>query len=257
METIKNATVQQSAKHLIKGILTTTAYYQLAASLLLASVFTTTTWAQQYQPPSGDPPSGPLVSNGSRNGCGEQYEIPLTVLAPTTHVGQTTTTTPTLTWFVPATDTYRVEVSFYTLDQQDQPNELVQLLEYVGNASGIVEFTLPTNESGLRADQRYLWQVRIACTPDSPIYDQSFVSVIDVKTPPAELTLALDRAQTPSEKADIYASAGYWYDALREARLSPDGLERNQLTQSLLAELVASESGQHGEFLTQIADHVD
>ncbi|MEM9006812.1 MAG: DUF928 domain-containing protein [Cyanobacteria bacterium P01_F01_bin.86] len=230
----------------------------LAASLLLAlgGLVPAAAWAQQYQPPAGDPPSGPIVSNGTRESCDGNYEIPLTVLAPTQHVGQTTTATPTLMWFVPATTPYRINLSLYA-SRDNQPPELLQQIEYVENTSGLVSFTLPEDDFPLTSGQRYLWEVSLACTPESPIYDQAFVSELDIREPPAALVADLAAAQTSLEKAEIYASAGYWYDALREALIAADMSGTQSLVKSLLYELAAVENGIQGQFLTQIAETLD
>ena len=239
----------------ILGLFDPKVRWWVAAGLLLTSfsIMGSAALAQQYQPPTGDPPSGSTGSNASRLSCGEQYEIPLTILAPTRHVAQTTTITPTLAWFIPATDPYRISLSLYTVNQ-DQPPELLQQLEYVESASGIVRFTLPEDKFELTSGQRYLWQVSLACTPDSPIYDQSFVSELEIKDPPASLTAALITAQTPLEKAELYAAAGYWYDALREALIAADKSDTARIARSLLHELAESEGGIHGQFLSEIAE---
>ena len=222
-------------------------------SLTSLAVVAPTASAQQYQPPTGDPPGGPRGSNGSREGCGRAYGIPLTALAPTQHVGQTTTTTPTFIWFIPATSPYRIDLSFYTFND-DQQRELLHQVEYVDSTSGLVKFTLPADEFNLSPGQVYQWQVSIACTPDGPSYDQSFISTLEVVAPPDSLTTALATAQTPAEKAEIYAEAGYWYDALREAMDASDNFNPDGFTGSLLHQLAETEGGLHGYYLTQIIE---
>ena len=245
-------------KRFTKQPLDPKAYGQLAASFLLIS-FTVTplvALAQDYQPPPGEPPSGPVLSSGTRDSCGENYEVPLTVLAPTQHVGQTTTTTPTLAWFVPTTDTYRIKLSLYTANE-NQPPELLQQIQYVESGSGIVSFTLPEDTFQLNLGQRYLWEVNLACTPDSPMYSQLFISELDIQEPSATMISALTTAQTALERAEIYAGAGYWYDALREALIASENSDTDDVVRSLLHQLAESEGGTHGQFLTQIADTVE
>ena len=250
-----SATVCSSPSHPARQLLTPPNGFRLAAGIVFTAFLFTplVTWAQQYQPPAGDPPTGPVVSNGTRDSCGETYEIPLTVLAPSRHVGQTTTTTPTLAWFVPATTPYRISLSLYTLEE-DQSLELVKQFEYVESASGLVSFTVPEEDFQLQSGQRYLWEVGLACTPDSLIYDQAFVAELDIRETSPSLTAALANAQTPLEKAEIYAGAGYWYDALSEALIAAENSDTDSSVQSLLDELAESEGGMHGQFLTQIAE---
>ena len=254
---MRNVTVCLSPGHSARRLFTPKNCCQLAASLLVTSfAVNSAAWAQQYQPPAGDPPSGPILSSGTRDSCGENYEIPLTVLAPTQHVGQTTTATPTLTWFVPTTGDYRTKLSLYTINDNQLP-ELLQQIQYEESASGIVSFTLPEEEFQLNPGQRYLWEVNIACTPDAPTYSQLFVSELDIQEPSVLLTSALATAQTAVERAEIYASAGYWYDALREALIAAENPDNDELARSLLHQLAELEGGIHGQYLTQIADIVE
>lgn len=241
-----------------RRLLTGQSCFLLATGLLFTSfaLAPLNSWAQQYQPPTGDPPSSPRVPAGTRDSCGETYEIPLTVLAPSQHVGQTTTITPTLAWFVPTTTPHRINLSLYTVNE-GQPPELVNQLEYVESASGLVTFTVSEDEFHLRSGQRYLWEFNLACTPDSLIYDQAFVSELDIREPSPSVTAALATAQTPLERAEIYASAGYWYDALREALIASDNSSTNSSVRSLLYELAELEGGTHGQFLTQIAETLE
>ena len=235
--------------------------YQLTNGLLLTllsltslSMMAPAVWAQQYQPPTGEPPGGPRGSNGSRDACGEAYAIPLTGLAPLQHMGQTTTTTPTFVWFIPATAQYSITLSFYKSSEGSRP-ELLHEVEYSDTTSGIVEFTLPADdEFELSLNQPYEWQVSIDCNPNSLGYDQSFVSTLEITEPPTTLTEALAAAQTPVEKATIYAEAGYWYDALREAMIASDNSNRDSIASSLLNELAELEGGLHGYYLTQIIE---
>lgn len=212
-------------------------------------------WAQTYQPPEGDPPSGPYISNGSRTGCNEQLAIPLTALVPTGHVGQTTSTTPSLVWFVPASAPYRIGLSVYRVTGEEDP-EFVTQTEYVETgerAPGIASFTLPAAESSLMPGQRYLWEVSLACQPDSPLYDQSFVAEIAIAAPTPALTTALTAASTPRQKAEIYASEGYWYDALPAALQISDPVERDQMLNILLTELAELENDLQRERLLEIS----
>ena len=258
---MRNLTVYLFLKHVArrlcapKKLFIPKNYFPLAAGLLFTSLAPLSAWAQPYQPPTGDPPSGSISSSGTRDSCGEHYEVPLTVLAPSQHVGQTTTTTPTLMWFVPTTDPYRIKLSLYTINGNQSP-ELLQQIQYVENASGIVSFTLPEEDFQLDSGQRYLWEVNLACTPDAPTYSQLFISELDIQEPPASLISDIAAAQTPLERAEIYAQAGYWYDTLREALIAAENADTNDLAQSLLYELAESEGGMHGQFLTQIADTI-
>ena len=208
--------------------------YQLILGTLLLMAPLNPVQAQQYNPPSGSPPQTATGSNGSR-GCQGLYDVPLVGLAPTlmNHVGQTTTTTPTLAWFVPTAEPYRIRVSLYTIDQEN----LLYETEYEDSVSGIISFSIPEGV-GLEPDERYLWEVNIACDLDNPTYQEYFIAEVDIVSPPAELISALSLAPTSSEKASLYAEAGYWYDAFKEALGASEDVS---FVQTLLANLADSE----------------
>ena len=207
--------------------------------------------AQQYKPPSGSPPQTATGSNGSR-GCRGIYDVPLVGLAPTVmnHVGQTMTTTPILAWFVPTAEPYRIRVSLYTVDQEN----LLYETEYEDNISGIISFSIP-EDVGLEADERYLWEVNIACELDNTTYQEYFIAEVDIVSPPADLAAAVALASTSSKKASLYAEAGYWYDAFKEAL---DSSADVSFVQTLLSDLAASEedSLQH-QYLSEVIEIID
>ncbi|MEL6554755.1 MAG: DUF928 domain-containing protein [Cyanobacteria bacterium J06621_11] len=227
----------------------------LASSLgnLLA---TASVLAQTYQPPAGEPPSGPYISNGSRTGCGEQFNVPLTALVPRDHVGQTTSTAPTLAWFVPTIKPYRIGLSIYQINEDGQP-EFLHQLEYVEtdeSASTIASLTVPEETISLTPGQHYLWEVGLACQPESPLYDQSFVAEIAITSPSTPLTIALNRAQTPQQQSTIYAGNGYWYDALQAALQIADPHERAQMLNTLFNDLADLEEDLHRQRLLDISE---
>ena len=196
-----------------------------------------------YTPPQGNPPEGPTVANGSRGACSNDSSLPLTVLAPLSHVGQSSTSMPTLAWFVPATNPYRVSISLYR-PQADGRLEQIYLEEKEEQTSGILRATLPTAEI-LEMGQRYYWEVAIACDPQSPTYDQTFTATIDLVAPSPELAAKLADATTSQDRLAIYAAEGYWYDALREATDTQLG--------TLLSDLASLETDHQRSFLEQIA----
>ena len=234
---------------LIKCPLVSKRFYQLMLGAILLTLPVQPVQAQKYNPPTGDPPTGPMISNGSRDGCSEEYALPLVGLAPTVmnHVGQTATTTPTLAWFVPATNPYRISVSLYTVEEV----ALLHQVEYVDDTSEIVSFTVSDEDVTLEPGQRYMWEVNLVCDPVGDAYEQFFISEFDIVTPSEDLAVALATAQTPLEKATLYAESGYWYDALQVALSAP---EDTDTIQALLSELAATETGLQSEYLSAIAD---
>jgi hypothetical protein len=230
----------------MKNVIQLSKSYCSAIAGVIIAIMTAFPASAGYTPPQGNAPTGPTVANGSRGACENDTQVPLLILAPMSHVGRSTTTQPSLSWFVPASKPYRVEVTFYRQEDNGTLQE-IYLHEAVENTGGIIRNTLPTGEV-LQMGQRYSWQVAIACDPDSPTYDQTFTATIDLVAPPADLTAKIAAAQTKEEKSTLYAEAGYWYDSLREA-------SEAQL-QSLVQQLAALEPTQQGQFLQQIATRI-
>ncbi|MBT9314043.1 DUF928 domain-containing protein [Leptothoe spongobia] len=223
--------------------------YQLVLGTVLLTLPLNPVQAQQYIPPTGDPPQTATGSNGSRGNCQGDHGVPLTGLAPalTNHVGQTATTTPTFAWFVPTTQPYRIQLSLYTIDQADLLYEVV----YVGSTSEMISSLTIPEEVILESDQRYLWEINLSCDLDSPTYPEFFITEVDIVSPSADLKNALALAQTPLEQVALYAEAGYWYDALNAALGDPEG---SSFVQSLLSDLAADETGLQRQYLSKIAE---
>ncbi len=200
-------------------------------------------WAG-YTPPEGDPPRGSTIANSTRGSCQTGTQPLLTPLAPTSHVGQSSTTSPTLSWYVSTSHLHRIEVSLYSIDKTHETPQLIYLFEEVRSQSGLHAQTLPPAEISLQAGERYLWQVAIACDPESPSYDQAIVAELEIVTPPDALVAKVEQLND-TEKAMVYAESGYWYDALRDATDSQ--------VRSLLKELAALETGDQRQVLEQIA----
>ena len=211
-----------------------------------------------YIPPEGSPPSGSSVSGGSRGGCDASSELPLTLLAPVQHVGQTTTTTPTLAWFISANAPYRLRLSLYQTNL-DQLTELIYQEEHIKDMGGIDSLTIAPIEPSLEVGQRYVWQVAIACDPARASYNQSFATEFQIAPLSEDLATDLEMANTATERARVYATEGYWYDALREVLAdSTNRIETSnrivELLQALaLLEIEGGDALQHGEHLDAIA----
>ena len=223
------------------------------SSLGTSLVFADTALAQ-YQPPQGAPPGGPSLSNGSRGVCGATGPIPMTIIAPTQHIGRATTKNPTLVWFAPAIASYRLHVSLYTGDLEDP--ELVQQFDGIEQKSGLVQFTFPETEPLLSPGQRYIWQVAIACNPEGDMYDQTLLAEVEVVDVPAAVAEELAAAETPREQVEVYAQQGYWYDALREAVTDSETSNNQDSVVALISDLAELESPDYSQILRQIADHL-
>ena len=177
----------------------------------------------RYVPPvHPSRPSRSVGSTGTRGGCGKATDTSLIALAPVSHNGQTVSAHPTFVWYVTDQSTSWVEFALYEIDARGDYKRLYrQQLE--STQDRIRQFTLPEDVPGLSDRQTYLWQVALLCDPGNPARDRLAKATIDVVALPPSLKAAL--AQTPDhlKRADLYAQAGLWYDALAEALAGASG----------------------------------
>jgi len=205
----------------------------------------------EYNPPPDQPPAqGNTTSSGSRGGCESSQGLPLTVLAPIKHIGQTASAHPTFAWFVPDAKPFPMEFSIFELTKDSSP-KLVQKLE-LKSSSGVMKLSLPQDKPGLIVGQRYLWQVAISCDPDHPSTDVVARAEIQVVEMPSALKSALSTTTEGSKRMEFYAHAGLWYDALREALVSAPDSQLGVVASTLLEDLAKVEEPQQSVNLSQI-----
>lgn len=185
----------------------------------------------EYKPPKDKkPPSGYTRATGSRGykgQCQVNSRIPLTLLAPYTHVGETASEHPTFAWYVPVAEDVPIELSIYQENDRKRP-ELVQKLT-MKTTPGIMKAVLPKNQAGLDSGKRYIWQVAILCNPNRPSSDLVASAEIDVVT-----------------KSSADGKYSLWYDALSASLTGSKTTELNRSAKNLLSQLAELEK-QQGE----------
>jgi purine-nucleoside phosphorylase len=82
----------------------------------------------------------------------------------------------------------------------------------------------------------------INCDPDNPSGDLVSEANIEVVAMPAAVQSKLNRAVNSVEKANIYAEAGLWYNALDEALKLAQDSKLGEVGSTLLKELAMSEA---------------
>ncbi len=179
----------------------------------------------QYNPPADDrpPPKEKTQSAGSRGGCDLKGEIPLTLLAPQSHVGQTASTHPSFAWFIPDSQSFPLTLTIYEYDESlDLPTPIFKV--NLKSSPGIMKFSMPKEQPGLKVGRRYIWQVAIICNPNRPSRDLVANAEIDV--------------------VEIDASSGssLWYDRLTAALESSGNGKLSSEASALLADLAEIEN---------------
>ncbi|WP_158632776.1 DUF928 domain-containing protein [Dulcicalothrix desertica] len=183
----------------------------LAASFALTSIASAT-----YRPPAQpSSPKGPTGSNSSRtNGCTGNAQTTLTALAPLSHVGYTASFRPTFAWYVPDSTTREVEFSLYEYGANGKSKRIQRAK--LQSTNGLMKFTLPAEAPALSIGQRYFWQVALLCNPNRPSEDLIVKAEFEPVAMPSNLKNVLTQTQEHQKRAELFALAGFWYDALGE-----------------------------------------
>ncbi len=190
----------------------------LTSCILSGILGVTQTALAGYKPPKDQkPPSGYSDSSGVRGRCRTISEQSLRLLAPVTHVGQTTSTHPTFAWVASDNEPIPIEFSLYEFDSNLKPKKLDSYTQTFPSSSSLMKRSLSKDLPGLTVGKRYLWQVQILCNPNRP--SRHPIARAEIKVVPAPLTLVNNLATTddPSLKANLYGRYGMWYDAIKEA----------------------------------------
>ena len=212
----------------------------------------------EYKPPMQQSTySGPGTTTGRRGGCASNAGASLTALAPRQHVGQSVATHPTFIWYVPDQDPLPLEFQLY--EQSSTCDLLIHAIQ-LQSLPGLMQWSLPSDQPGLAVGQRYIWQVVMFCDLNRPSSALVARAELDVIAMPSSFAVTLASTQDPTQRADLYANAGFWYDALAEITQPASDVFLAQRV-ALLKELAALEideaSGSQtaqGKQLQQILD---
>ncbi|EKU98581.1 protein of unknown function DUF928 [Leptolyngbya sp. PCC 7375] len=167
---------------------------------------TISTAPRYFQPVNPSAPQSPSTPTGTRRGGCFSSESAPSIFAPKGFVGITANAQPQLTWFLPDDEPVPVEFSFYAIDASGSYElEHLQMLSY---EPGINQYQPPVE---LQSGTRYLWQLVLQCNPNRP--SSALVYEAEIEFVPMSVS-AISTTATASEKAETYAMAGYWYDAI-------------------------------------------
>ncbi|MGB3651388.1 MAG: DUF928 domain-containing protein, partial [Rivularia sp. (in: cyanobacteria)] len=127
---------------------------------------------QSQKPQRRREPPGDYSRAGGSRGCPGEA-IPLTVLAPNTFVGKTTSVRPTFSWFV--SKAQPTEFRLFELAGKSTPKIIGNPIK-LQSKSGINKLSLPQKQVALTVGKKYLWQVSIDCA-DSPLIQRAELKV--------------------------------------------------------------------------------
>lgn len=130
--------------------------------------------------------------------------------------GLTTTSNPSFWFYVPYSSKINAEFAL----QDIRGNIVYQTPVSLSKTPGIVNISLASTAVSLEIGQKYHWYFNIYCQPEQPPI--SIDGWIQRNSVNSVLKSLLEKA-TPQQRLTIYASNGYWYDALTTA----SGLHHN------------------------------
>ena len=211
---------------------------------------------QAYTPPRDARRPSRAHTGGSVRGCGDD----IVAIAPRFNaIGQTASTNPTFVWYNFSPDNDPIEFQLYRVlpDGSLDENEVL-IKQFKTSKQGYQTFTLPAEADSLTVGETYMWQVVLYCDTafENPGYYSS--AELEVVELPAEVTSAL--TNSPSQRAQVYADAGLWYDALAE--VVSDEIQATRASRQTLLLALADYEGQTTdddavEFITQLREISD
>ncbi|MEH1989341.1 DUF928 domain-containing protein [Nostoc sp.] len=156
---------------------------------------------------------GRVRSAGTRGSCFQtgQYLIPLT---PTDKEAQRTTSErPTFFFYVPQTST-TVQALEFVLRDGDSIDPLYKGIFKPVGQNGIVSVNVPVDQPSLQIGKEYNWTFSMICDLSNRDKD-SYVEGTIVRSQDENLSLQLNQPNTDLDRAVLFATAGFWEDALR------------------------------------------
>ncbi|PHJ58486.1 hypothetical protein VF14_18965 [Nostoc linckia z18] len=183
--------------------------------------------------PRNRKPASDYSRTGGPRGCPGEA-IPLTLLAPKTYIGYTAASHPTFGGFV--SSAHKIEFRLFEFESTGQLKQWGNPIEKQVTG-GIFKISLSENQPGLTIGKKYLWQVAIRC-PDTALIARSEFTVIEM---PLAVKSKLLSTMNDSQRANIYAEADLWYEALAEALKLAEPGQLGQVGSTLIQDLGKSE----------------
>jgi hypothetical protein len=186
-----------------------------------------------YKPPSRGAPVA-RVGGGTRGTAGQ--DDLLQVLAPD-HAGLTTKEQPVLYWYTSKPDAAVVE---FTLIDDEAIDPLLEIEAGNSGVAGLQMLDLKEHNISLAPGVAYQWSVAQVEDEGSRSMDLFTSGVIKHVEPDTALSNQI-KGSTGTELVAIYASEGFWYDALaainRQIKASPGDQNLTAIRDSLLEQV--------------------
>ena len=205
---------------------------ELAPSAFAAPAATLT---QQRSLPGGNPGRPPGVPTSGRSLCPGTLKAKQTILIQN-KVGQTVSAQPTFLWHLSGDS--NLDLEFILTDTAQEEPLFKQ--RFAQPKAGFTEFKLPPTIK-LLPGRQYLWSVRLLCSTTDMAANPTAQGFITYRVAASGLVRQLEAATSATQRAEIYAQQGLWYDALGALwaayRANPSDTAARQTFFSLLQQM--------------------
>lgn len=205
------------------------------SSILGLLWFLTPVAIADFKPSDRKPASDYTRSGGSRGCPSLGNEIPLTLLAPKTYIGYTASTHPTFVGYLSSSQ--EIEFQIFEFVSNTNVRSLNDPIKQQ-TAPGIFQVSYPESYPKLTLGKKYFWQIAISC-PGGDLVERSEFIVVQM---PSTLKNKLSTTTNSLQKANTYAAADFWYEALAEALKSAKPEKLGQVGSKLVQEFAKYES---------------
>lgn len=179
---------------------------------------------------------GRVAAAATRGVCFQDAQLPIP-LTPSDKEAQTTTAEyPTFYFYIPEAKAKVQAIEFVLRDDENIQPLYRETFKPVTQA-GIVSISLPTNKPSLKTGKEYTWGFSVICdirSRDEDLYTEGKIE----RSLDENLAVQLREATNPLDRAILYATAGFWEDALTIVvnlrRQRPNDREIEQYYQDLL-----------------------
>jgi hypothetical protein len=228
----------------------------IALGLFLGTMFIGMSEAiAQFKPRTRKPPSihSHSRAGGSRGCPGDNDQIPLTLFAPKSYIGETASKSPTLAWYMPTARPVNLNLYELQPNETETPKKLGKTQELNASA-GVNKITIASLYPELTVGAKYMWQISHRCRK-GVAFERAEFQVIDM---PSAIKGIISSVRNSTQVVSSLAQQGLWYDAFNEALKHPDSGKVGQLGSRLVAELAQlEEPGNDREYSIDIKKQIN
>ncbi|MDB9373341.1 DUF928 domain-containing protein [Nodularia sphaerocarpa] len=155
---------------------------------------------------------GRLQSAASRGSCFSNGKPAVPLIPTSKEAQQTTAEHPTFFFYIPQTAKKVHGLEFVLRDDESIQPLYREKFNPVGQA-GIVSITIPANRPSLKTGKEYTWAFSMICDPrsrDQDLYLEGKIELLQEEN----LSDQIQQTNEPLDRVVIYATAGFWENAL-------------------------------------------